>query len=65
MKLKTRASAKKRVRVTATGKMLFDKANKRHRLVSKSAKAKGRNKYGALVPAANTGMLAKFMPHSI
>lgn len=65
MKLKTRASAKKRVKVTGSGKMLFGKANKRHRLVSKSAKAKGRNKYGAPVSASNMEMLSNFMPHSL
>jgi large subunit ribosomal protein L35 len=65
MKLKTRASAKKRVKVTSTGKMLFGKSSKRHRLVSKSPKAKGRNKYGAVVSESNVGMLSNFMPHSL
>lgn len=46
MKLKTLSSAKKRVRITGTGKVLFDKTAKRHLLSQKSKRAKGRDKYG-------------------
>jgi large subunit ribosomal protein L35 len=46
MKLKTLSSAKKRVKITATGKYILDKTAKRHLLKNKSSKAKGRDKYG-------------------
>lgn len=46
MKLKTHSGAKKRTRITGTGKVLFDKTAKRHLLSQKSKKAKGRDKYG-------------------
>lgn len=64
MKLKTRGSAKKRVRITGSGKMLFDASNRRHRLIAKSKKAKGRDKYGHPVSDADAGMLRRFLPHS-
>lgn len=53
MKLKTYSSAKKRVRITGTGKYLLDKTAKRHLLSQKSKKAKGRDKYGHEIPEAN------------
>ena len=46
MKLKTNSSAKKRVKITGTGKFIVDKTAKRHLLKDKSSKAKGRDKYG-------------------
>jgi len=46
MKLKTLSSAKKRVKITGTGKYIVDKTAKRHLLKDKSSKAKGRDKYG-------------------
>jgi large subunit ribosomal protein L35 len=39
-KLKTHKGAKKRFKVTATGKVLFAKKGRRHILTSKSAKRK-------------------------
>lgn len=59
MKLKTLSSAKKRVRVTGTGKVLVNKTGKRHLLSQKSKKAKGRNSYGVeLSPVHNKAILA-------
>ena len=53
MKLKTLSSAKKRVKITGTGKYILDKTAKRHLLKNKSNKAKGRDKYGRIVSSAN------------
>jgi large subunit ribosomal protein L35 len=53
MKLKTLSSAKKRVKITGTGKYIVDKTAKRHLLKNKSAKAKGRDKYGRVIDATN------------
>lgn len=39
-KMKTKRAAAKRFRVTATGKIKFKKAHLRHRLISKSKRAK-------------------------
>ncbi len=53
MKLKTLSSAKKRVKITGTGKFIVDKTAKRHLLKDKSSKAKGRDKYGRVIARAN------------
>ncbi len=53
MKLKTLSSAKKRVKITGTGKFIVDKTAKRHLLKDKSSKAKGRDKYGHAVDKTN------------
>ncbi len=53
MKLKTLSSAKKRVKITATGKFIVGKIGKRHLLKDKSSKAKGRNKYGMVLDVTN------------
>ena len=63
MKLKTLSSAKKRVRVTGTGKVMFDKTAKRHLLSQKSKKAKGRDKYGKVIPAANMKAAKASLPY--
>ena len=52
-KLKTLSSAKKRVKITGTGKYIVDKIAKRHLLKDKSSKAKGRDKYGRVLGTAN------------
>ncbi len=53
MKLKTHSGAKKRVKITGTGKFILDKTAKRHLLKNKSSKAKGRDKYGKVVSVTN------------
>jgi large subunit ribosomal protein L35 len=53
MKLKTLSSAKKRVKITGTGKYIVGKTAKRHLLKDKSAKAKGRDKYGHVLHVTN------------
>jgi large subunit ribosomal protein L35 len=53
MKLKTLSSAKKRVKITGTGKYIMDKTAKRHLLKNKSNKAKGRDKYGREASVSN------------
>ncbi len=53
MKLKTHSGAKKRIKITGTGKFILDKTAKRHLLKNKSSKAKGRDKYGKVVSVTN------------
>lgn len=52
-KMKTNSSAKKRFRITGTGKVKRFQANKSHRLRQKSKKAKLANRGMALVSAAD------------
>jgi large subunit ribosomal protein L35 len=53
MKLKTLSSAKKRVKITGTGKYIVGKTAKRHLLKDKSSKAKGRDAYGHVLHETN------------
>jgi large subunit ribosomal protein L35 len=63
MTLKTRSGVKKRVKITGTGKFKLGKACKRHLLMDKSKKAKGRNKYGLVVSEAEAKKIARQLPH--
>ena len=63
MTLKTRSWVKKRVKITWTGKIKLAKACKRHLLSNKSSKAKGRNKYGLIVSAAEVKKIKQQLPH--
>jgi len=63
MTLKTRSGVKKRVKITGTGKFKLGKACKRHLLMDKSKKAKGRNKYGLVVSESEAKKIARQLPH--
>ena len=63
MKLKTLSSAKKRVKITGTGKYIVDKTAKRHLLKKKSAKAKGRDQYGRVLDSTNTREARLSLPY--
>ncbi len=65
MKQKTHSGAKKRVKVSGTGKFILPKSCKRHLLANKSKKAKGRNKYGFVGTPANTRALRQCLPNSM
>ena len=51
MKQKTKSAAKKRIKVTGSGKMMFQKAGKSHLLSSKNKRQKKSNRLGQLVSA--------------
>lgn len=63
--LKTRSGVKKRLKITGTGKIKLGKACKRHLLMNKSSKAKGRNKYGLIVADAEVKKIKRQIPHSL
>lgn len=62
MKLKTHSGAKKRVKITGTGKLIMAKSCKRHLLSDKSKQAKGRDKYGRVVSDANISVMKIAIP---
>ncbi len=64
MSLKTRSWVKKRVKVTWKGKFKIQKAWKRHLLMNKSSKAKGRFKYGKIVSASESKKIARQLPYA-
>ncbi len=63
MKLKTHSGTKKRIRLTGTGKMMFDKAAKRHLLINKSRGAKKRDTNGIIVSKTLNKRLKKLLPY--
>jgi len=64
MSLKTRSGVKKRVKITGAWKFKLQKAWKRHLLMNKSAKAKGRFKYGKIVSSAESKKIARQLPYA-
>lgn len=65
MKQKTHSGAKKRVKVTGTGKFILTHSCKRHLLSDKTKKAKGRNKYGIVAHPTNERAAQRCLPYGI
>lgn len=63
-KMKTKSATKGRFRLTATGKVRFNSAYRRHRLISKTKQAKERNQ-GTKVMAECDGRRVRrhFLPN--
>ena len=62
-KMKTKKSAAKRFKLTATGKVKFQKAYKRHILTKKSTSSKRAKRKGAYVHSANMMLTLGTLPY--
>lgn len=62
-KLKTKSSAKKRFRVTASGKVKSGVAGKRHRLISHNGKYIRQNRGTQVMSDADAKIVKKYMPY--
>ena len=62
-KMKTNRSAAKRFKVTGTGKLVRNKAYKRHILTKKSTKRKRNLRQAAVVDATNVKNMKKILPY--
>lgn len=62
-KIKTHSASKKRFRKTGTGKVKMSNAFRRHRLVSKSKRAKKSHKRIAYVSDADEATIKKLIPY--
>jgi len=60
-KVKTNSSAKKRFKVTGTGKITFQKAFKRHILTKKSKKRKRSLRQDGMVSSANKDFVMRLL----
>ncbi len=60
-KVKTNSSAKKRFKVTGSGKITFQKAFKRHILTKKSTKRKRSLRQDGVVSSANTHFVKRLL----
>ncbi|MBU2524353.1 50S ribosomal protein L35 [Patescibacteria group bacterium] len=65
MKLKSRSSVKKRVKVTGTKKLVMQKSCKRHLLANKSKRQKKLDNKGKMVEPSNVRKLKKMLPHCV
>jgi large subunit ribosomal protein L35 len=61
-KMKTKSSAKKRFKITATGKLKHGQAYKRHRLMSKSKRT--RKELKGTLSESETERVKRWMPYS-
>ena len=64
-KLKTKSGAKKRFKLTATGKIKAGVAGKRHRLLSHNAKYIRQNRGTKVMTASDTKIIKIFLPYGL
>ena len=62
-KLKTKSGAKKRFKITATGKIKAGVAGKRHRLISHSAKYIRQNRGTKVMSDADASSSSTYLPY--
>ena len=63
-KMKTKRAAAKRFKVTGTGKLMRNKAYKRHILTKKSTKRKRNLRHAGLVDATNVNTMKQILPYA-
>ena len=64
-KLKTKSGAKKRFKLTATGKIKAGVAGKRHRLLSHNAKYIRQNRGTKVMSDADTKIIKLWLPYGL
>ncbi len=62
-KMKTKSAAKKRFKVTASGKVKAGVAGKRHRLISHNGKYIRQNRGTVVLSDADAKIVKKYMPN--
>jgi large subunit ribosomal protein L35 len=63
-KLKTKSGAKKRFKVTGTGKVMAAAAGKRHRLISHNGKYIRQNRGTSALSDQDARTIKKFLPYA-
>jgi large subunit ribosomal protein L35 len=63
VKVKTHSGAKKRFKVTATGKVMYQHVNKRHRLTQKDTKRKRIARNSGVCDSTNAPTVKKLVPY--
>jgi large subunit ribosomal protein L35 len=64
-KLKTKSGAKKRFKLTATGKIKAGVAGKRHRLISHNSKYIRHNRGTKVMSASDAKIIKTFIPYGL
>ena len=62
-KMKTKSGAKKRFKLTGTGKVVAGQAHKRHGMIKKSAKFIRQARGTTILCDADAGIVKKFLPY--
>ena len=62
-KLKTKSGAKKRFKITATGKIKAGVAGKRHRLISHNAKYIRQNRGTKVMSESDSRIIKSYLPY--
>ena len=62
-KMKTKAAAKKRFRLTASGLVKFKHAGKRHNLIKRTSKVKRKARLVGMMKDSDTKILRSMMPY--
>ncbi len=63
-KMKTHSGAKKRFKFTATGKIKYQRTNRRHRLTQKDTKRKRVNRAAGYCDGTNVAEVRALMPYA-
>jgi len=63
-KMKTKSSAKKRFKMTATGKVKAAQAGKRHRMINKSPKQNRKLRGTTILSPGDAGLVRIHMPYA-
>ncbi len=63
-KMKTKSGAKKRFKITASGKVKFKQSNARHRLLSRPTSMKRKARGTAVMCEADETIVKKYMPYA-
>jgi large subunit ribosomal protein L35 len=64
-KLKTKSGAKKRFKITATGKLKAGVAGKRHRLISHNSKYIRQNRGTKVMSASDQKTIRSYLPYGL
>ncbi len=64
VKVKTHSGAKKRFKVTGTGKVKYQKTNRRHRLTQKATNRKRCNRASGVADKTNMIALKQLLPYA-
>jgi len=64
-KVKTKSSAKKRFRITATGKVKMPQANKRHNMIKRSNSQIRRQRGMTIMSRSDEKLVKSYMPNSL
>lgn len=62
-KIKTHSGAKKRFKVTGSGKIKFQSTNRRHRLNQKPTKRKRQNRNGSYADSSDISQIKSLIPY--